>query len=535
MSNFVDITNGAGPLHTQVLVDIINGGVGSDYINMTNTIVLAISAALVLFMLPGLAFFYSGLLRRKNAVTMLAQCFVSAAIVTAIWITFGFGAAFGPSVYGVIGDCRQYAVFRNILFNSDFSKTTLYVNTTIAAGVPFIVFWLFQLSFAIITPALVVGAFADRLKWRGYILFNILFTVFIYIPACHWLWGGGQLAQYGGLDWAGGIVIHVTCGFAAIGSVIVLGRRKILLKESTNPHSMPLVAIGAAILFFGWFGFNSGGAAYGSISPTDIKAAGAVASNLMLPITKRFALVGTEAFVNTFLGMAIGMLCWLILESIFRKGKVSFVGLVTGAVAGLATITPAAGFLTIGVSIPIIAMGAILCYGFAKLNHHTHFDDALEVWPIHGMGGVIGAIGLSLLVSAAANPDLAALPANINEAFGTKNLANIAIRPTEQYFSLGMLIMQVISVGVIAAWTLIVTLISFALIRYVFRGKLSDNEQIRGVDAVVHNEEAYGSEYNVENILNGVIDEPQLVEQGKEYKMILENVDKQLKKYKIKN
>lgn len=515
-------------------------------IDSTSTIVLAIATALVLLMVPGLAFFYSGLLRKKNALTMLAQVFVSAAIVTVIWVTFGFGAVFGPDIKGIIGDASQYLVFRNIVMDNNWN-TALYVNTTLAAGVPFILFFLYQLSFAIITPTLVAGGFADRLKWRGYIIFNILFTLFIYIPVAHQLWGGGMLQQWGGLDWAGGIVIHITCAFAAIGSVIVLRKRKILLKETNNPHNIPLVAVGAALLFFGWFGFNGGGSSYiaaGNVAETGGYITGTITngliqatniSNLISSLKSNFMTVGIESFVNTFFGMSIGMLCWLILESIFKVGKVSLVGLLTGSIAGLATITPAAGFITIPFSIPLVALGSIVCYICARFNHKIHFDDALEVWPVHGIGSIVGAIAFPLVVLSTANPvALGALHQNLGEAFNSTTMLghDWVIKPDADITTIqvGLIVMQAIAVSVVMVWTLGISLLMFTIILFIVRGKLNENEQIEGADKVIHNEEAYGSEISLKNILSSTVEDNASFKKTLEYDTISKTIEKELKK-----
>lgn len=467
----------------QYAQDIAIGTSAMNFINPVNTVLLAICTALVFFMLPGLAFFYAGLLRKKNVVTLLQQVFASAAIVTVIWIVFGFSLAFGNSWKGIIGDIRDFALFRNIIFNSDWSSPSIVVNKTLAAGVPFVLFFLFQLAFAVITPALVVGAFADRLTWRGYVIFNILFTVFIYIPACHWIWGGGFLAQWGAIDWAGGIVIHATCGLAAVGSVLILKRRKVLLKESLDPHNIPLVAIGASILFFGWFGFNMGGSSYLALSDSNLTN-----KQVLDSLNQQLINVGIASFSNSFIAMAMGMLVWIVFDWIFRR-KTSFIGLVTGAIAGLATITPTAGYVVIWASVPIGLLGGVVTYGVAKLFHSIHFDDALEVFPIHGVGGIVGSLILGALITPSINPNAIQAPV------GT-------ILPT--YGSLKIFILELIAVSIVSAWTLVITVISFVIIKYLFLGELRYEEQIKGADQVIHNESAYGHEYNIDNIINGV-------------------------------
>lgn len=433
---------------------IVQGVVGTN-INITATVVLLACTALVLFMVPGLAIFYGGLVRRKNVATIIAQCFISTIIVTLIWIFGGFSLAFGTTAGGFIGNPADFFFFRNILFTNGWSNLGLTVSTTLANGVPFIAFFLFQLTFAIITPALVTGAFADRLNYRGYILFTVLFTLFIYIPVCHWVWGGGFLMTGGAIDWAGGVVIHATCGMAAIVSVMTLKKREILSNETTSPHSLPLVSIGAAILFFGWFGFNVGGSTY--------------APGLALPDETSILNIGVTAFANSFLAMVCATAIWTIMDIILKR-HTSLTGILTAGIAGLATITPTAGFVPVWSSLIIGLLGGLICYWMCKFNHKKHFDDALEVWPVHGVGGVIGTILVSGFASYWVNPFL--LPSSTVAGSGL------------------LLGWQIAMIVVVCLWTGVFSYGIFYLI-IKLHGKVNEQQQIEGLDHALFDEDAY--------------------------------------------
>lgn len=468
---------------------LLTGSLAESHINVAATIILAVCTALVLFMVPGLAFFYGGLVRRKNVATIMAQCFISMAIVTAIWIFGGFGLAFGSDTHGgFIGNIANYVFFKNILFTDGWRHLGLVVNATLADGVPFILFFLFQLAFAIITPALVVGAFADRLSWRGYIIFNVLFTIFVYIPVCHWIWGGGFLAQAGVLDWAGGIVIHATCGLAAIASVVVLGRRAVMKKETTAPSSLALVSVGAGILYFGWFGFNVGGSVYmpevwANMAQATQGAANAAAFHTSMENALN---IGVAAFVNSFLGMIAAMLMWMSLDFIVNKGKTSLASILTAGVAGLATITPAAGYVPMWAGLVFGLVGGLITYGMCKVNHHTHFDDALEVWPVHGIGGIVGALLLGAFATTLVNPNVLGATQHIGQSLGSGYLFG----------------MEVGAVALVCAWTFVFSLAIFA-ITLLTKDKMTTEQQIEGLDKVLFNEVAYAPEISIDVVMHG--------------------------------
>lgn len=454
---------------------LISGALANKTIDLPATIVLLIATALVLLMVPGLGIFYGGLERRKNVSTIIAQSLITIPIVTLIWIFGGFSLAFGTSLGGVIGNPADYFAFRNILFSNGWGTPGLITNITLANGVPFIAFFLFQLSFAIITPALVSGAFADRLKFRGYILFTILFTIFIYIPVCHWIWGGGWLAKGGALDWAGGVVIHITCGAAAVASVLVLKKRTIMNHELSAPHSLPLVSIGAALLFFGWFGFNTGGATFTSyaFSLTDVIQS-AINNGSILSANSQQLWIGINAFINSFISMSIAMLIWAFIDLCFKK-RISLLSLLTAGIAGLATITPAAGFVPIWASLIFGFAGGSICYTMCYLNHKIHFDDALEVWPVHGIGGLVGSILVSGLASIMVN-------ANLGSTQG--------LNTSSQLGSVHLLLTQLIMIVVVTAWTFAFSIAIFYL-AILIKGRTTKDEEIQGLDKVLLGEDSY--------------------------------------------
>lgn len=473
-------------------------GTGAGQINLTSTIVLLICTALVLFMVPGLAIFYGGLVRKKNVTTIMAQCFISIAIVTFIWIFGGFGLAFGSDLGGVIGNPWDYFFFRNVIcVGNNLTTPQMIVNATFAGGVPFIAFYVFQLAFAIITPALVTGAFADRLNYRGYIIFTVLFTLLVYIPVCHWIWGGGWLMKQGVVDWAGGIVIHATCGAAAIGSVTILKKRSILNNESVAPHSLPLVAIGAAILFFGWFGFNTGSATYMPIV------------NTVTYDGNRLLEIGLTSFTNCIMALITAMIIWTILDLIFKR-KTSLTSILTAGVAGLATITPGAGYVPIWAALIFGASGGLICNLMCMLNHKTHFDDALEVWPVHGIGGILGAFLVSIFGCSFVNPIA------LNSSNGFEN--------NQQMSSLTLLEWQSITIVVVCVYSFVISIIIFLFI-YLLRGKANPNEQNEGLDHVLFNEDAYSKGIVSINSSTANINEPIKLNATIEKKLIKKSND----------
>ncbi len=333
------------------------------------TALVLISAALVFIMTPGLAFFYGGLVRRKNVLSIMMQSFISMGIVTVIWVFGGFSLAFGKDIGGMIGDLRYFGL------------NGVGMAPGIIGGVqqhiPLLAFFVFQEMFAVITPALITGAFADRVSFKSYLIFLVFWSVLVYIPFAHWIWGGGFLEQLGVVDFAGGIVVHMIAGFAALASVFIVGSRKILPGEKVVPHNITYVALGTGMLWFGWFGFNGGSAL----------AANGIAAN---------------AFVTTDVAASIAMITWLFISWV-HEGKPSMTGALTGSVAGLATITPAAGYVQPWAAAVIGVLAAFLCYGAIQLRVRLKWDDALDVWACHGVGGTLGVVMTGVFAVSAIN------------------------------------------------------------------------------------------------------------------------------------
>ncbi|MBB1068820.1 ammonium transporter [Limosilactobacillus sp. RRLNB_1_1] len=337
------------------------------HINSGDTAFMMLCTAMVCLMTPGLAFFYGGLARKRSVLYIMMQSFISMGIVTLIWVYGGFGLAFGKDEGGVIGRISDYFALAHV---------GLVPNAVHAASIPFALFFLFQLMFCVITVPLISGAFAERLNMKGYILLLIFWTYLVYIPVCHWVWGNGFLAKWGFVDFAGGTVIHTTAGFAALASIIVLGKRK-LKQNGMKPSNLMAAAIGTGLLWFGWFGFNSGGA---------LKA-GALA---------------TKAFTNTAIGLASGMIVW-ILYAKFVRGKFDFIDVLTGSVAGLATITPCAGYINPSAAVLVGLAAGIICNLAVSLQEKIGWDDALGVWGVHGIGGFTGTILIGILADRTVN------------------------------------------------------------------------------------------------------------------------------------
>ena len=336
-------------------------------INSGDTAFMMLCTAMVCLMTPGLAFFYGGLARKRSILFIMMESFISMGIVTLIWMFGGFGLAFGKDIHGVIGRFTDYFGLAHV---------GLVPNAVHAASIPFALFFLFQLMFCVITVPLMTGAFAERLNLKGYILLLICWTILVYIPVCHWVWGEGFLSKWGFVDFAGGTVIHTTAGFAALASIFVLGKRKVA-KQGMHPNNLMAAAIGTGLLWFGWFGFNSGGAL----------SAGALA---------------TKAFTNTLVGLASGMIAWLIMAKILR-GKINFVDVMTGSVAGLATITPCAGYIARSSAIIVGIVAGIICNLAVGFRQKKGWDDALDVWGVHGVGGFTVTILIGLLADKTVN------------------------------------------------------------------------------------------------------------------------------------
>ncbi|MBN1826898.1 MAG: ammonium transporter [Candidatus Eisenbacteria bacterium] len=331
--------------------------------NTGNTGFMLVATSLVMLMTPGLAFFYGGLVGRRNVLSIMIQSFVSLGVTTILWYAVGFSLCFSGGEGGIIGNLDM-AFLRGIDPTTPFG----------AGQIPMFVFIAYQMMFAIITPALITGAFSNRVRFSAYLIFLVLWLLCVYFPFVHMVWGGGLLAKIGVLDFAGGIVVHNIAGMAALASILYVGRRRI--KDSV-PHSIPLVALGTGLLWFGWYGFNAG-------SELQVDA------------------ITCLAFLNTDIAASFAAISWLVIAWSLEK-KPKFVGLLTGAVAGLATITPAAGFISPGYAAVIGVIAGLVCYGAVGLKNRLGWDDALDVWGVHGVGGALGIILLGLFGSTAVN------------------------------------------------------------------------------------------------------------------------------------
>lgn len=335
-------------------------------INAGDTAFVLVSAALVMVMTPGLAFFYGGLVRRKNFLAIMMQSFISMGVVTVIWVTVGYSLAFSGNLGGVIGNL-SWVFLRGVG-----AKPGPW-----APHIPALAHFVFQEMFAIITPALITGAFADRVHFKSYLKFLVAWSLLVYVPLVHWIWGGGFLAKWGVHDFAGGMVVHASAGFAALASVWVVGARKFAPGETKVPHNVAFVGLGTGLLWFGWFGFNAGSAL----------AANGVAA---------------QAFVNTDIAASVAMCTWTAI-SWWRTSKPSIVGAFTGAVAGLACITPCAGFIPTWASFFVGFFAGCLCYFAVEFRNWRKWDDALDVWAAHGIGGLLGTILLGVFAYVSVN------------------------------------------------------------------------------------------------------------------------------------
>jgi len=391
---------------------------------------MLLCSSLVMLMTPGLAFFYGGLVSRRNVLAIMMQSFVSMGWTTVIWFTVGYSLCFSGDVGGVIGNLDM-AFLRGV------TLTTPSPNP----GIPLIVHIAYQMMFAVITPALITGAFANRVTFKAYMAFLTLWLFFVYFPFVHMLWGGGLLQRWGVLDFAGGIVVHNTAGLAALASVLYVGRRRVI---EGGPHSIPLVALGTGLLWFGWYGFNAG-------SEFRVDAVTAV------------------AFLNTDVAASAAAITWLVVGW-WQEKRPTFVGLLTGAVAGLATITPAAGYVS-PLSALIIGMAAgVVCYFAVALKNRLRWDDALDVWGVHGVGGALGIVLLGVFASTAFNAQGTDGLMAGNGAFFAKQLVAVILSSVWAFgFTYGML------------W----------LIERVTPVKVDQIAEESGLDVALHGEAAY--------------------------------------------
>ncbi len=399
-----------------------------------DTAFMLIATAMVMLMTPGLALFYSGLVRSKNVLSTTMQSFVCLGVITVIWVLYGYSLAFGPDVGHFVGNL-DYAGLKNVgLAPGPYSDT-----------IPDLLFCAFQLMFAIITPALITGAIAERMKFSAYLLFIVFWATFVYFPICHWVWGqGGWLGEMGALDFAGGTVIHINSGAAALVACLMLGKRKGYGRDAMHPHSLPLTVLGAGLLWFGWFGFNAGSAL--SAGPTAV-----------------LALMTTQVATGT------GLLAWVLAEWKVQ-GKPTVLGAASGALAGLVAITPGAGFVS-----PISAMimggvAGVVCYAAVVAKGKLGYDDSLDVVGIHGVGGLWGALATGLFASTAANPD------------GANGLF---------FGNPGQFVTQAIGAGAAIAYSVVLTFVILKVIDLTIGLRVETDDETQGLDVTSHGEVGY--------------------------------------------
>ncbi len=397
---------------------------------------LLVSTALVMVMLPGLALFYGGLVRRKNVLSTIMHSFFGLALVSVVWVVVGFSLAFGSDVggLGLIGNPFDFV---------GFIAVGLEPNPTYGPTIPFILFAAFQLMFAAITPALITGAFAERKRFGAFVVFTVLWSVLVYSPVAHWVWSvDGWLFKLGALDFAGGTVVHATSGISALIVALLIGRR-VANGEGLEPHDIPMTVLGAGLLWFGWFGFNAG---------SSLGANGLAANALLV--------------TNT--AAAAATLTW-VLTSYLHKKKVSVVGAAAGAVAGLVAVTPASGFVTAGGALAIGLAAGGLCYSATLLRERLRIDDALDVFAVHGVGGMFGAVATGVFATTAINAAGAGL---------------IDGNP-------GQVVTQLIAVGATIAYAVVATFVIVKVVDVVLGMRVSSHDEELGLDLALHGEAAY--------------------------------------------
>ena len=398
--------------------------------------ILVCSALVLLMTIPGLAFFYGGLVRRKNVLGTIMHSFIIAALISVQWVLWGYSLAFGPDVGGLVGNLDWAGLAGVGLDPSDYAPT-----------IPHQAFMVFQLMFAIITPALITGSFAERMKFSTFLIFTLSWATFIYAPLAHWVWGGGWLGELGVLDFAGGTVVHISSGISALACAIILGKRVGYGTEPMPPHNLPFSVMGASLLWVGWFGFNAGSA---------LAADG----------------LATNAFVTTNTAAAAAVLSWTLSEWV-TKGKPTVLGAATGAVAGLVAITPAAGFVG-ALSAIIIGVGAgVFCYAACNLKTKLGYDDSLDVVGVHGIGGIWGALATGLFASTAINPGGA-------DGLFFGNPAQLKI--------------QAIAVVATCAFAFIGTTIILGVLKAIMGLRVTQEGEMMGLDLSEHSESAYAFE-----------------------------------------
>lgn len=403
--------------------------------NNGDTAWVLISAALVFIMTPAVALFYGGMVRNKNVLSTIMQSMFILGMISVEFVLIGYTLAFGSDVSGLIGDLSKIGL------------AGVGYNLLDGGTIPELAFVAFQCMFAALTPALITGAFAERMKFKGFVLLMLLWAIFIYNPMAHWVWGGGFLAQLGALDFAGGLVIHILSGVSGLTICILLGKRRGYGKSAIVPHNIPMTVLGAAILWIGWFGFNAGSAL----------GANELAAN---------------AFVVTQIAAAAGLLGWVLVEWI-RHGKPTVIGAVSGCVAGLVAITPAAGYVTVLPSVAIGLIGGIVCYfAVAVVKERFGYDDSLDAFGVHGVGGMWGAIATGLWATTAVNPD------------GANGLF---------YGETDLFVAQILSIGVAIIFAVVGSTVLYKIVNAIVPLRADDSEEVTGLDLVEHGERGYNT------------------------------------------
>jgi Amt family ammonium transporter len=403
--------------------------------NTGDTVFVLMSAALVMLMTPGLALFYGGMVRSKNVLGTIMQSFIVLGVITLEWVLWGYSMSFGADHGGMIGGLGWIGLKGvGMLPSADYGST-----------IPHLAFMIFQCMFAIITVALITGAFAERMKFSAFLIFALLWATFVYNPLCHWVWGvGGWIGGMKALDFAGGTVVHISSGLSALAAALIIGKRLGYGSTPYIPHNLPMTITGAALLWFGWFGFNAGSAL----------ACNGLAAN---------------AFVVTHVSSAVAALSWIFMEWIHR-GKPTTLGAASGAVAGLVAITPASGFVSPLSAIIIGALAGIICYGGILLKARLGYDDSLDVVGIHGLGGTWGALATGLFASTSINPD------------GANGLF---------FGNPGQLWVQFISVIATMVFAFVMTFIILKVIDLVVGLRVTAEEEMKGLDVSLHDEAGY--------------------------------------------
>lgn len=398
----------------------------NEQIDSGDTSWMLVSSAFVLLMTPGLAFFYGGMVNVKNIISTMLQSFVALGVITIVWIFVGFSLSFGDSFYGIIGDPSTFLFFDNV---------TLAPNPDYGPTIPFLLFAFFQLKFAIITPALISGSFAERIRFRSYILFMLLFTLLIYSPLAHMTWHpDGLFRKWGVIDFAGGTVVHMSAGLAALAGALFLGKRKKIIEK---PANIPFVILGTGLLWFGWFGFNAGSA---------------LGANLDAVV----------AFANTNVASATSMLTWIFFDR-FTNRKMSAIGACIGAIVGLVAITPAAGVVTLGQSVFIGFVAALISNLAIRFFRKLNIDDTLDVFPSHGVGGITGMILTALFAS------------EVGLIYGQ----------TETF------VMHLVAILLVVIYTLGMSYLLFKLVNFITPLRVREDQEERGLDASQHGENFY--------------------------------------------